>query len=303
MPRPPKTSLFQRINALLHWTPHSLYIVSAFLLMCGLIAYIWRPLAVEYMAYVDWDGEWWRYIDWLLIGIFLVMSFLIMAKADLRSDAKIVLVGLVGGLVIESWGTQTNLWFYFTVERPPLWIIPAWPIASLSINRMTRAMAAVTHRLSPGKNQQESSFWRPIYWFVFLSFYAILLVFVAPTFNKSFTIMALVLCAYLILTPTDHRWAVLTFLAGCGLGYFLERWGTTRECWTYYTYQTPPFFAVLAHGLAAVAFWRAQLLLEKTLGRLKEAFSKISSQLSAREEGCADCADGSASPHKDLRGF
>ena len=50
----------------------------------------------------------------------------------------------------------------------------------------------------------------------------------------------------------------LNFIAGAGLGYFLERWGTTRECWTYYTLQTPPLFAVLAHGLAAAAFWRAR---------------------------------------------
>jgi hypothetical protein len=70
----------------------------------------------------------------------------------------------------------------------------------------------------------------------------------------------------LILTPTDHRFAFLTFLAGAGLGYFLEVWGTTRECWTYYTLEKPPLFAVLAHGMAAVAFWRAGLIL-KTMGQ------------------------------------
>ena len=56
---------------------------------------------------------------------------------------------------------------------------------------------------------------------------------------------------------------VLTFAAGTGLGYFLERWGTTRECWIYYTHQTPPLFAVLAHGMAAVAFWRTGLLFQR----------------------------------------
>jgi hypothetical protein len=86
-----------------------------------------------------------------------------------------------------------------------------------------------------------------------------MLVFVAPTFDKSFTWLSLILCILLILTPTDHRFALLTFLAGSGLGYYLELWGTTRECWTYYTLQTPPLFAVLAHGMAAVAFWRAGL--------------------------------------------
>jgi hypothetical protein len=47
------------------------------------------------------------------------------------------------------------------------------------------------------------------------------------------------------------------------LGYFLELWGTTRYCWLYYTRQTPPLFAVLAHGMAAVAFWRTALVVVK----------------------------------------
>ncbi len=92
--------------------------------------------------------------------------------------------------------------------------------------------------------------------------------FVWPTLGKSFTLMALSLCGLFILTPTNHRLAVLTFLAGAGLGYFLERWGTTRLCWTYYTHETPPLFAVLAHGMAAVAFWRSALLLKMMVYKL-----------------------------------
>ena len=66
----------------------------------------------------------------------------------------------------------------------------------------------------------------------------------------------------MILRPVDQRMAFLVFTAGAGLGYFLELWGTTRECWIYYTGETPPFFAVLAHGMAAVAFWRTGLLVQ-----------------------------------------
>jgi len=219
-----------------------------------LIGYIWWPLAEEYLSYIDWGGAWWVYIDWLLIGIFVVMSLLIMAKADLRVDARIIFVGLIGGLVIESWGTQTEIWNYYTTERPPLWIIPAWPIASLSIDRLVRFLRQTIPLQAPAA-------YRILYWVIFPAFFVIMLVFVAPTIDKSFTLIALLICALLILTPTDHRVAVLTFAAGAGLGYFLERWGTTRECWTYYTLQTPPLFAVLAHGMAAVAFWRTALLL------------------------------------------
>jgi len=64
---------------------------------------------------------------------------------------------------------------------------------------------------------------------------------------------------------------MLTCLAGAGLGYFLELWGTTRQRWTYYTAQTPPFFAVVAHGMAAVAFWRAGIDGEMDVGEVGQA--------------------------------
>jgi hypothetical protein len=256
------TYRIKQLRAALRWTRASYTLLSVFLLTLFLLGYVWWPLAEEYLSYIDWDGAWWHYLDWLLLGIFFVMSLLIMAGADLRSDWKIILIGLAGGLAIESWGTQTLLWSYYTLERPPLWIIPAWPIASLSIDRLVRLSQLA---LPPLKRQLE----RLLYWLVFGGFFTLMLVFVAPTLDKSLTIASLCLVAYLALSPTDHRLALLTFLAGSGLGYFLELWGTTRLCWTYYTLQTPPFFAVLAHGMAAVAFWRSMLVLERVLARLR----------------------------------
>ena len=229
-------------------------------------------------------------MDWLLLGLFGFMSVTIISRANLKTDLLIIFVGVCGGLAIESWGTQTNLWHYYTAERPPLWIIPAWPIASLSIDRIARALDFALQRLSwhrpPGQvcaaplwgqslvQSQETlhSIFKILYWLTFASFLSLMLVFVAPTFDKSFTWLSLGLCVLLILTPTDYRFALLTFVAGSGLGYYLELWGTTRECWTYYTYQTPPVFAVLAHGMAAVAFWRAGLVLKTVWGRF--GFSK-----------------------------
>lgn len=279
-----RPSLLHRTLALFGWTRSSSVLLGGFFLLCGLIVYIWWPLAQEALAFINWSGPWWLYMDWLLLGIFAFMSLTIMARANLGRDALIVFVGMCGGLVIESWGTQTNLWHYFTAERPPLWIIPAWPIASLSIDRIERMLNWGVKRLNTtpknrgqadtmglkGKPLETLPFgydvvsfvFKFFYWAIFIGFYALMLYFVTPTFGKSYTIMALLLVALLTLTPTDHRYAVLTFLAGAGLGYFLELWGTTRQCWTYYTFQTPPFFAVLAHGMAAVAFWRAGLMVK-----------------------------------------
>lgn len=246
------------------WTRDSSILLGGFFITIFLIVYIWRPLAEEYLAYVDWSGKWWLYMDWLLLGVFLFMSITIVARANLKTDVLIVFVGVCGGLAIESWGTQTNIWHYYTAERPPLWIIPAWPIASLSIDRITRFLNWIIGR---NKATIPHFLFSIFYWLTFASFLILMLVFVSPTFDKSYTWLATILCVLLIVTPTDHRFALLTFIAGAGLGCFLELWGTTRECWTYYTYQTPPLFAVLAHGIAAVAFWRAGLLVKLVWGK------------------------------------
>jgi hypothetical protein len=278
-------STLRRTLSIFGWTKHSSILLGGFLLTIFLIVYIWWPLAEEVLSYIDWSGPWWRYMDWLLIGIFLFMSLTIISRANLKTDGLIIFVGVFGGLAIESWGTQTNLWHYYTAERPPLWIIPAWPIASLSIDRITRSLIFFTTKdTKDTKKSKKNSFltvvsfvfnFKILYWIIFASFYVLMLLFVAPTFDKSYTWLSLLLCGLLILTPTDHRVAVLTFLAGAGLGYYLELWGTTRECWTYYTFQKPPLFAVLAHGMAAVAFWRAGLVIKQILGLLRQKLVRM----------------------------
>ena len=262
-----------RIAATKLWTRDSSILLGGFFVTIFLIVYIWWPLAQEYLKYVDWDGEWWRYMDWLLLSVFGFMSITIMSRANLKTDGLIIFVGILGGLAIESWGTQTNLWHYYTAERPPLWIIPAWPIASLSIDRITRFLSWVLEQATTRiRRTIPDSVFPILYGFTFAGFLSLMFVFVAPTFDKSYTWFAIHLCLLFILTPTDHKFALLTFIAGTSLGYFLERWGTTRECWTYYTNQTPPLFAVLAHGMAAVVFWRAGLMLKTLWGRV--GFSK-----------------------------
>jgi hypothetical protein len=270
---PPMASMRTMLTRL--WTRDSSILLGGFFVTVVLIVYIWWPLAQEYLKYVDWDGAWWRYIDWLLLGIFGFMSITIISRANLKTDLLIIFVGTCGGLAIESWGTQTNLWHYYTAERPPLWIIPAWPIASLSIDRITRVLDWLLGRIHI-KPTTLHLLLSTLYWIVFASFLSLMLLFVAPTFDKSYTWLSVILCILLILTPTDHRFALLTFIAGAGLGYFLELWGTTRECWTYYTFQKPPLFAVLAHGMAAVAFWRAGLVVKSVWLKIRQGKSLAS---------------------------
>jgi hypothetical protein len=268
-------------------------LLGGFLVTIILIVYTWWPLAEEYLAYVDWSGAWWRYIDWLLLGIFGFMSITIISRADLKTDLLIIFVGLCGGLAIESWGTQTNLWHYYTAERPPLWIIPAWPIASLSIDRITRALefgfkSLQTFGRGPFQSRETlDSVLKILYWLTFASFLILMVIFVAPTFDKSYTWLSLGLCALLIVTPSDYCFALFTFIAGSALGYSLELWGTTRECWTYYTNQTPPLFAVLAHGMAAVAFWRAGLIVKLLVTKFP-TIHELSVSSSKNPEGMND---------------
>ncbi len=273
----------RRLPPLIHWSRSSTILLSAFLTVIFLIIYVWWPLAQEVLSYINWHGRWWLYMDWLLIGLFLFMSLTIVARADLRRDGLIIFVATLGGLIIEAWGTQTNLWFYYTNERPPLWIVPAWPIATLSIDRITRLLDYLL-RAGEGKAREVAGSrhaglrFELIYWTIFGGFLLIMVPFVWPTMGKPYTILALLLCIIVIATPTDHRHAVLVFVAGSALGYFLERWGTTRQCWIYYTLQAPPLFAVLAHGMAAVTFWRTGLVLQKLVSaivRLEPAAASV----------------------------
>lgn len=253
----------RNLTALLGWNRTSYLLMSSFFLLIFIIGYVWWPLLQEYIASYNPDYPFWIQFDWLLLGNFIVMSLLIMSGADLKKDLPIIMIGLVGGLVIESWGTQTNLWFYYTYERPPLWIIPAWPVASLSIDRLYRFL---NHQLP----QISANFTKNLYRIIFGLFFVYLIKFTLPTIDKSLTIMAIFLCAFIILTPRNPRSMLITFIAGSLLGYLLERWGTTRYCWIYYTLQTPPFFAILAHGMAAVAFWRVNHLLHIFWPKIKQ---------------------------------
>jgi hypothetical protein len=247
------TTLHKKLRRLFGWNRTSYGILSLFLLTISLIIIIWWPLAQEQLSYWVPGVPWWWQVDWLLVGNFLVMSLLIMIGANLQHDIWIVVIGLAGGLAIEGWGTQTGLWTYYTGEAPPLWILPAWPVANLAINRIVRFL-----RVTLPKHPHQ--LWVALYWVIFPGFLVLMLPFIWPTLSHPLNILVSLACILITISPTSHRTAVLTFVSAISLGYFLELWGTTRQCWTYYTEATTPLFTFLAHGMAAVAVWRVSEL-------------------------------------------
>ena len=70
------------------WTRDSSILLGGSFVTIILIIYVWWPLAAEYFAFVDWNGDWWRCIDWFWIGIFALMSFTIIASASKTTREK-----------------------------------------------------------------------------------------------------------------------------------------------------------------------------------------------------------------------
>jgi len=237
------------------WTKTSSAILGGFLLVLFLIGYVWWPLLDEYLGYFNPEFPIWLQIDWLLIGNFLVMSVLITLNADIKADLPYLLIALAGGYIIEAWGTRSGLWTYYTLETPPLWIIPAWPIAALSVKRAYDLLKGVLARIP-------DRWFCWAYWPAFGVFFILLIRFVLPTLRHPLTLLALAVCTLVILFGRDHRAKLSIFILGSILGYFLERWGTTRLCWSYYTGGTPPFFTVLAHGMASVAVFQVYIVFQ-----------------------------------------
>ncbi|MBX3131392.1 MAG: hypothetical protein KF718_32035 [Polyangiaceae bacterium] len=243
--------------------------LAALLLLVGVgssVGYHWRDL-------LDANGD----LDALLLGVWLVMAALITWNVAPRRDLLLLAVGLCGGAVIEWWGTTTGLWRYFTGERPPLWILPAWPVAALSTDRLgqlfDRALTALAGRgvasrwLSPSSDfgQRASQL---AYWCLLPLFVLGMTSFAWPARGVLSTQVVIALMIALTLHCPRPRRDVVLFVGASGLGFFLEYWGTSRQCWTYYTEQVPPAIAVVAHGFAAVAFARATDGIDWALARL-----------------------------------
>jgi len=247
---PDRPSTLPRLTDAFGWNRWSLVYVGAILTTLGVVISLrWQELS-RFFWWWKPGSPFWEQADWFLLLTLALLFLLAIRDADIESDRWILVVGFAGGMVLEGWGTGAGLWQYFTGERPPLWILPAWPIASLAIDRGAKLLLG---RLDVRRLRSPS----PVYWLVFAAYVLVMLNFAAPFLDSPLTLAAIFVQLYIILTPSDARTHLLYFAVGAAIGCLLEVWGTTRLCWTYHTGQTPPLFAILAHGMAAVAFSRA----------------------------------------------
>ncbi len=234
---------------------------------------VYTAVGVNWFHLLDFS----RGMDWLLGGIWLFMTATLCWDVRPRRDLPLALVAMLGGLVIEAWGTHTRLWTYFTLERPPVWILPAWPVAALTVDRIARVFDTLLPRLPE----------RALYWTVMPVFVAAMTHFAWPTIDLWTTRVVVLLMVAVTLSSPRKRPDLVLFIAGVALGLFLEYWGTTRRCWTYYTHQLPPPVAVFAHGFASVAFARGVWLLRSRFGQRA---------LAAGSGGYRPSATGSSQP-------
>jgi len=230
----------------------SLIALLVLVVVGGTVGYRWSDL-------LDVNGS----MDWFLAATWVGMAALITWDVDARRDAVLVAVGFVGGGVIEWWGTNTRIWTYFTAERPPLWILPAWPIATLAIDRLSRILDRSISELDASVGSERG--FRVGYWLCVPSFVATMIFFARHTLHIFATQVVASGMILLALRLKKPRRDFLVFAAGSFLGIFLEYWGTSRECWTYYTREIPPYIAIVAHGFAAIAFARGFDVMERVI--------------------------------------
>jgi len=211
---------------------------------------VWR----EYLSltWVDFDP--------LLVACWVLLVALAGWRFSLKRDLPLAGVAFIGGAMIETWGTRSGLWTYFTNEKPPLFILPAWPLAALATERITRAFDYVLERVKLGRGAI-----RAVHGTVFLAFCMLLWTWTARGRQHPTTMLAYTFVAITCFSGRTPRADLLRFGAGSLLGWLLEYWGTTRHCWTYWDGGTPPVPAVLSHGLATVAFARGVGILQSLI--------------------------------------
>lgn len=221
----------------------SLALLAVIALVGAIVGFVWR----EHVSLSVRDA------DPLLWACWVGMLGLAMIRVRFSRDVPLAVVALLGGALIETWGTRSGLWTYFTGEEPPLFILPAWPVAALATERVSWRLRA---RFDALPDRAASALYATA-----TALFAIALVLWARrAIGHPLTLVALGCVAIVVVVKPRPKRDLARFLAGCLVGFPLELWGTTHGCWTYWDGRTPPLVAVLSHGFATVAFARGVTL-------------------------------------------
>jgi hypothetical protein len=199
------------------------------------------------------------HVDWLLMGLGIFFLFCSVFDVSPRLDLATLAAGFAGGTMIEIWGTRTGLWHYYTFEKPPLWILPAWSMSALSNERILRVVlsrmpAAWRERVI--SEEHPSPFVSGVYRAITIPLLFFFLWWARPAGFDPYNFMVAGLLFSAFWSPRFALYSLCLLACGASLGVFLEIWGTTRHCWNYYDGKTPSPFPIFGHGMAGVSFWK-----------------------------------------------
>ncbi len=143
-------------------------------------------------------------------------------------DAAVFVIAAAAGWAAEAWGTQLGLWRYYTAERPPLWIVPAWPLG-----------AALIERLAAGARARWGAAPRAAFWAAAAAAFAVCVLFCRPWWSDGRAWAGLAAVAAALTAGADAGEEFWPLAAGFSAVFFADSWGTTNGCWAYYLAARP----------------------------------------------------------------
>lgn len=157
----------------------------------------------------------------LFLAIVSLCARVIPAGFDWRRDGKLALMTGLAGFLAEWWGTSLGLWRYYTGETPPLWIVPAWSVGAVVVDRLAAGVPR-TPFLPSALFALAATTW---------------LSFLKPDVAPAAVLgpFAVAVCLFAGRRPEDG--AVL--MAGFIAVFFADLWGTTNDCWRYHLHGEP----------------------------------------------------------------
>ena len=167
----------------------------------------WRLLG-EIVLFCAILGGTWRALPW---------------KPRPAHDAAVLVLGLAAGWAAEAWGTRLGLWHYYTGERPPLWIVPAWPLGAALIDRLGERARSRFGRAPAAA-----------YWGTALAVTAGCLAFSGPWLGAPAGWLGAAAVAAALFSSRDPGADAWPLWAGLACVFFADLWGTTNGCWAYW---------------------------------------------------------------------